>query len=146
MRKFVIIAVSVLLLSSCATTKNLYYWGSAMSGTTTYEKAFYKTTDKQSPQSICEMIAVYEKLVNTPGGLRQVPPPGICAEYGYLLLKPETAQIFRDNAKASQKSLFDTDDYDSLFKEKGKELLLKEIELYPESETFIKPLIQKLSE
>jgi len=115
-------------------------------GTSAYEKLAYRVYDKQTPKSLCDMIAIYEKMVSKPGGTRMVPPPGICAEYGYLLLQPDTAETFAKNAKSSQKNLFDTNDYAALFHEKGKELLLMEIEYYPESEKFIRPLIQKLAE
>ena len=83
-------------------------------------------------------------MVTNPGGTRQVPPPGICAEYGYLLLQPETADTFMNNATSAQKKLFLSQDYNALFLERGKEMLEKEIEYYPESAKFIRPLIKKL--
>ena len=42
-------------------------------------------TDKENPKVICKVIEMYENLLAYPGGLRQVPPPGICAEYAYIL-------------------------------------------------------------
>ena len=73
-----------------------------------------------------------------------MPPPGICAEYGYMLLIPENATIFTEHATAMQRKTFASGDYASFFPEKGKELLQKEIELYPESAKFIAPLIERL--
>lgn len=86
---------------------------------------------------------MYEDMVSNPGGKRMIPPPGICAEFGYLLLQPETAQIFAEYATYSQKNKFEYSDYSISFPEKGKKMLEKEIELYPESIKFIKPLIDK---
>lgn len=135
----------VVALSSCGMTNSLYYWGGTHSGTTAYESIAYQTYDKQTPKSICNLVAVYEEMVTKPGGTRQVPPPGICAEYGYLLLQPETAETFLNNATSAQKKLFQSEDYSAIFLERGKEMLLKEIELYPESAKFIEPLIKKLA-
>ena len=73
-----------------------------------------------------------------------MPPPGICAEYGYMLLIPENAEIFAKHATSSQKKTFSSTDYAAFFPEKGKELMLKEVELYPESAKFISPLIERL--
>ena len=137
---------AALLLSSCGTTvETLYSWGGYQNGTTAYENLAYLSYDKQSPQSICGLVAVYENMVSHPGGSRRVPPPGICAEYGYLLLQPGTAETFTQNASSSQKSLFGSSDYAVLFREKGQEMLEKEVEYYPESARFIEPLIKKLA-
>ena len=144
MKKSIVVLAAVVLLSSCGVTNSLYYWGGTQNGTTAYENLAYQSYDKQTPKSICNLVAVYENMVTKPGGSRQVPPPGICAEYGYLLLQPETAETFLNNATASQKKLFKTDDYGALFLERGQEMLQKEIELYPESAKFIEPLIKKL--
>ena len=145
MKKELVLMLSVLMLSSCGMTSTLYYWGGTQNGTTAYENLAYQSYDKQTPKSICDLVVVYEKMVSNPGGTRQVPPPGICAEYGYLLLQPETAETFLNNATYTQKQLFKTDNYSVLFQERGKEMLEKEIELYPESARFIKPLIKKLA-
>ncbi len=145
MKKVLVLMLSVLMLSSCGMTSTLYYWGGTQNGTTAYENLAYQSYDKQTPKSICDLVVVYERMVSNPGGTRQVPPPGICAEYGYLLLQPETAETFLNNATYTQKQLFKTDNYSVLFQERGKEMLEKEIELYPESARFIKPLIKKLA-
>lgn len=145
-RSAIVMIVAAMALSSCGvTTSSLYYWGGVRNGTTAYEDLAYRSYDKQTPKSICDLVAVYENMVSHPGGLRQVPPPGICAEYGYLLLQPGTASTFMENATSSQKKLFHTDDYGALFREKGQRMLEKEIEYYPESAKFIEPLIKKLA-
>lgn len=145
MNKTLILTLVVAALSSCGTTKSLYYWGGSQKGATAYENLAYQSYDKQTPKSICNLVAVYENMVARPGGTRQVPPPGICAEYGYLLLQPETAKTFLDNATFAQKRLFESNDYETLFFERGKEMLRKEVELYPESARFVEPLIRKLA-
>ena len=113
-------------------------------GATTYENLAYKNYDKQTPESLCKLICMYEDIVSNPGGMRKMPPPGICAEYGYMLLIPENAYIFAEHATSMQKRTFSSTDYASFFPERGKEMMLMEIELYPESAKFIAPLIERL--
>jgi hypothetical protein len=43
-----------------------------------------------------------------------------------------------------QKRTFAATDYASFFPERGKEMMQKEVELYPESAKFVTPLIEKL--
>jgi hypothetical protein len=107
-----------------------------------YDEAAYAYYDKQSPQAICDLIMVYEDMVNNPGGSRQVPPPGVCAEYGYLLLTPDIDQIFASTATPRQRKMMSRTD----FYQYGLELMQKEIELYPESAQFIKPLVDRAKE
>ena len=71
-------------------------------------------------------------------------PPGIYAEYGYLLLQPATADAFLNHATAKQRKLFKSSDFGTFFPEHGVEMLQKEIEHYPESEKFIKPLLERI--
>ena len=144
MRKLLILSVVTFCLTSCGLTSSLYYWGGVQNGATTYVNLAYRNYDKQTPESLCRLICMYEDIVSNPGGSRKMPPPGICAEYGYMLLIPQNATIFAEHATAMQKKTFDSGDYASLFPEKGKELLNREIELYPESAKFIAPLIERL--
>ena len=144
MKKLLILSIVTFCLTSCGFTSSLYYWGGTQNGATTYENLAYRNYDKQTPESLCKLICMYEDIVSNPGGSRKMPPPGICAEYGYMLLIPENATIFAEHASAMQKRIFDSGDYASFFPEKGKSLLQKEIELYPESAKFIAPLIERL--
>lgn len=144
MKRLLILALFSLAMTSCGVSSSLYYWGDVQNGATTYENLTYMNYDKQTPESICKLICMYEDIVNHPGGTRGVPPPGICAEYGYMLLVPENAVIFAEHATAMQKSIFTSGDYTSYFPERGKELLQKEMELYPESASFIASLIERL--
>lgn len=137
-----VLLASGLLLTACGPSAQvLYYWGGESNGVTEYERASYYTADKQSPESICQMLAMYEKLVSNPGGWRKLPPPGICAEYAWLLIQPETAEMFEKHATARQKSLVGPV---SGFSDRSRELFEMEMRYYPESVTFIKPLAEKL--
>ncbi|MCQ2183128.1 MAG: DUF4810 domain-containing protein [Bacteroidales bacterium] len=153
MRKSLILLASVLLLSSCGTLFNngggngsLYNWGYVDSrGTTDYERLAYRDYKKQSPEAMCALLVAYEEMVAHPGGTRMVPPPGICAEYAFILLQPETAVNFLEYATDSQKKVFENaGDYSSYFQAKGKELFEREMELYPESAVFIGPIVKKI--
>lgn len=145
MKKLFIFITLTILLNSCGAPKTLYYWGGTKNGTTVYENLAYKDYKTQTPEATCQLVCAYENMVTNPGGSRNVPPPGICAEYGYLLLMPETAEIFTENATKSQKQQFSRTDYSVFFPELGKQLLQKELEYYPESKQFIEPLIKRLA-
>lgn len=146
MKKLFLISGIVLMFTSCAAPK-LYYWGS-MPGreTSRYEEFAYQNYDDQTPESICDLICVYEDMVKNPGGTRKVVPPGICAEYGFLLLQPNTAEAFEKSANNRQRKIFSTTDYVTFFPQYGITMIQKEIELYPESATFINPLLKRLKE
>ena len=144
MKRILTLALVSFVLTSCGMPTSLYYWGGVQNGATPYENLAYQNYDKQTPESICKLICMYEDMVTYPGGTRRVPPPGICAEYGYMLLIPENAVIFAEHATAMQRRSFASTDYAAFFAEKGKEMLQKEIELYPESAKFITPLIERL--
>jgi hypothetical protein len=146
-KTILLIAVGGLLLVSCG-SQRLYYWGSSSmfdKGTTRYENLAYRNYDQQSPESLCELICLYEDMVTNPGGTRGVVPPGICAEYGYLLLQPSTAEVFEQHATRNQRRHFSATSYGTLFASRGEEMLKKEMELYPESAAFIAPLLKKLT-
>ena len=150
MRKVLLLGVVALALASCETTnQNLYDWGSARSNSnsndgTLYEQSFYRYYDLQAPENLCNLLCAYDEIINNPGGARNVPPPGICAEYGYLLLSPGTAETFSSNATEWQKERFNTADFTTQFRELGLLMFQKEMEFYPESATFIKPILERL--
>ena len=114
-------------------------------GTTRYEQLAYRNYDKQTPESICALVVLYEDMVSHPGGVRKTVPPGICAEYGFLLLQEGTAATFEQHATRKQKRAFRSEDYGALFAARGEEMLKKEMELYPESAKFIGPLLKRLT-
>ena len=81
----VVLAAGLLLTACGPTAQILYNWGGEYDGVTEYERLAYRSSATESPESLCSMLVMYERLVNNPGGWRQVPPPGICAEYAWLL-------------------------------------------------------------
>lgn len=144
MKRLLLLAL-VLATSSCGVSSSLYYWGGGSNGATLYESLTYRHYDKHTPKDICKLICVYEDMVSNPTGTRKVPPPGICAEYAYLISQPEVVMTFMENAQSSQKRVFKTEDLAAFFPERAKELFEMEMRLYPESATFIIPLLDKLS-
>lgn len=144
--KHIVCLFTIICLASSCGVSTLYYWGGTQNGATAYENLAYKDYKTQTPEAMCKLICVYQDMVSNPKGIRNMPPPGICAEYGYLLLQPDTANIFAEYATSSQRTYFDSSDFTEIFPELGKELLQKEITYYPESSRFITPLIEKLTQ
>ena len=144
-KRFALLLTVGLLLGACGPTAEvLYNWGGTSDGVTQYERMAYRTSAKQSPESICAMLVMYEQLVSRPGGWRQVPPPGICAEYAWLLAQPETATIFADHATNRQKTALGYSP--AQFQDRSRELFEMEMRYYPESILFIKPLAARISQ
>lgn len=112
MRKLFIIVGCVTALSSCTTQKSLYSWYDS-------EDATYTYTKRGTDETLAQAMAQYEKVISKQQGIRKVVPPGVNAEYGYLL-------------------------YKSGKKEEGLALLKAEISAYPESEKFISRIIKQL--
>jgi hypothetical protein len=112
MRKLFIAAICVIAFTSCATQKSLYTWYDS-------EDATYKYTKRGTEELLTKAMAQYEKVISKQKGIRKVVPPGVNAEYGYLLYKAGK-------------------------KEEGLALLKAEIKAYPESETFISRIIKQL--
>lgn len=149
MRRIFLLLLAAFAIVSCGVEKAygpLYYWGGSAGSASVYEDLTYNDYKKQSPEALCKFVCAYEDMIKNPGGSRQIPPPGICAEYGYLLLQPDTATKFIKTATPAQMAVFGSvTDFDAVFAEKGRELLEMEIKYYPESATFILPLLKRLS-
>ena len=115
MKKLFFISICVLSLASCTTTqKPLYSWYNY--DTTSY--TYLKNSDEKSVQ---ELLKTYETIIQKQQGSRQTPPPGIYADYGFLLLQANRT-------------------------EQGKEMLLKEMALYPESTIFIERILKLMGQ
>ena len=143
LKKLVLFLAAGLLLTACGPTAQiLYNWGGESEGVTKYERLSYRSSAKQSPESVCSLLVLYEQMVSHPGGLRQVPPPGICAEYAWLLAQPETAIAFTEHATAKQKTALGFTE--AQFQQRSRDLFEMEMRLYPESVKFIKPLAERL--
>lgn len=104
--------VATLSFTSCNTTKNLYSWHD-------YEDMTYKYSKRQTDELQVKVLEQYKKVMDHQKGVRGVVPPGLYAEYGFLLYK---------TGKQAE----------------GIEFLKKEISLYPESETYISRIIKQL--
>ena len=112
MKKIIYFSISLFLLCSCTSQRKLYSWGKYQ--TTSYN--YLKNSDEKATQ---ELVKTYQGIIEKQTGSRGVVPPGIYADYGFLLLQiNKTAE--------------------------GKEMLLKEIALYPESKVFIDRILTKL--
>lgn len=110
MNKLFVLLIPVTLLASCTSTKSLYSWSK-------YDISSYDYLKNNDEKSSQELIKNYQVIIAKQKGLRQVVPPGIYADYGFILLQ-------------SGKN------------EEGNAMLEKEIALYPESKIFIDRIIK----
>ena len=98
--------LSALILAGCATTDTTFYWGN-------YSETLYdlkKSPDEKTLKAHSDQLLLI--ITEAPNKNRRV-PPGVYAEYGYILLK---------QGKEAE----------------GMGYLDKEMDLYPESDVFIK--------
>lgn len=112
MKKLFMAFALVVCFCSCSTTNNLYSWYG-------YEDATYQFSKRQTEELKEKVLAQYQRLIKEQKGARGVVPPGMYAEYGYLLYKTGK-------------------------KEEGIGFLKQEIEQYPESEKYISRIIKQL--
>ena len=108
----VAVIAAMFAVSSCTTTKMLYSWYD-------YEDATYQYSKKSTEELQVKVLEQYKKITEKQRGVRGVVPPGMYAEYGYLLYKTGK-------------------------KDEGLAFLKKEVELYPESDTYISRIIKQL--
>ena len=113
MKNLIIAALGVCALSSCTVTdKSLYSWYD-------YENTTYQYNKKHTDELKVKVLEQYDKVSTKQKGTRGVVPPGLYAEYGFMLCNTGK-------------------------KEEGLEYLKKEIESYPESEKYISRIIKQL--
>lgn len=112
MKKIIAFISLVSFFASCAPS-NLYYWGK-------YDQATYQFNKTQTEESRVKLLSTYEDIIkNKAKSLSKEVPPGIYADYGYLLI--QDGQIA-----------------------KGKEMLEKELSIYPESKKMVEYILKKL--
>ena len=111
-KQTVIAAALAAALSSCGATGSLYSWHD-------YEDAAYQYGKRTTDKSKQHVLRQYRLMAEKQDGLRGTPPPGLNAEYGYLL-------------------------YTTGRRQEGLELMKKETALYPESEKYISRIIKQL--
>lgn len=114
MKKIIYTFFSAVLLTSCTANQNLYSWSN-------YEDASYTHLKNSTDESARELIKNYQKIIEKQKGTRQSVPPGIYADYGFILLQMNKT-------------------------EEGKTMLQKEIESYPESKIFIDRILNMLEQ
>ena len=102
-----------LLAMSCGSTQ-LYSWYN-------YQSDYYHYLKNADENSQTRLTETYQKIIDRQRESRGVVPPGIYADYGWLLLQ---------NGKS----------------EEGKAMLMKEVELYPESEVFVGSLLKRYAQ
>ena len=117
-RNNLLLIIVLFLISSCAPPTSLYTWGSKKKYD--YLKASYNYLKVSDEESTIALKASYEDIIEKQKGTRKTVPPGIYADYGFLLV-----------------SINET--------EKGIEMLKREIILYPESTIFITRILNMLN-
>lgn len=110
--KLLTILIPALFVMSCASQKGLYSWHD-------YSTRYYSYIKNADERSFEELTNTYQEIIDNQTGSREVVPPGIYADYAYLLL---------ENGKT----------------EEAKAMFEKEIELYPESAVFIKNILARI--
>ncbi|MCR5762845.1 MAG: DUF4810 domain-containing protein [Treponema sp.] len=86
-----------------------------------YQNKSYKYLKKNDESSYKSLIQCYESIISNQKFGRKAVPPGIYADYGWALIKSGN-------------------------KERGIEMLKKEMELYPESSIFINRILKRFSD
>lgn len=109
-----LIIAPAIIYSSCSTNRTLYSWYD-------YEKISYIYTKKNTEENRGYALEEYKKVIDHQVSLRKTVPPGIYAEYGYML-------------------------YKSGRKKEGLKYIKEEAKLYPESEKYISKLIKQLEQ
>ena len=121
-----------------------------------YSGSLYQCYKTQTPETYGNLYRACSMLLEHPGGKRGVPPPGLCAEYGYLLILPETPAYLveyynnPENFTAEDQEKMAGTDWSMVFtvealKAKALELFQKEMDLYPESAPFMEIIIKNLN-
>lgn len=106
-------AIIILLMSSCSMRPAMYYWSK-------YNTAAFNYVANPNTKNAKALTDEYAKLIKKQVGSRHAVPPGVYADYGYLLIK---------SGRVTE----------------GKEMMQKEITLYPESKPFIERAITQLN-
>lgn len=110
MKKNLTLIFFVVLFASCTTTKPLYTWSK-------YDISSYNYLKNNNENTTQELIDNYKAIIAKQKGTRHEVPPGIYADYGFILLQLG-------------------------YYEEGNTMLEKEIKLYPESKIFIDRIIK----
>ena len=113
-RKLLFTLCLPLMVVSCTTQKNLYNWRG-------YQEASYQYMKTNTEQDLEKLLVRYQYLIDNQKGGRTVVPPGIYADYGFLLVKQGRV-------------------------EEGIKLMKMEVALYPESAVFVERIIKRIED
>lgn len=108
----VVLALLALAATSCSSNKTLYSWYN-------YEDIVYQYSKNPNEKLQAKVLDQYNMVTEHQRGLRATVPPGLYAEYGFLLYKTGK-------------------------KDEGLKMMKQEIALYPESEMYISRIIKQL--
>lgn len=79
MRTLFALVSGIILLCGCSTTEtSLYSWYD-------YEGAIYRYSKKATPELRDKLLQEYRRIIDRQHGVRRTVPPGMYAEYGFLL-------------------------------------------------------------
>lgn len=106
------LAFAALAATSCVSSPQLYSWYG-------YEDAVYTNYKKPTEKSQEHVLQQYRAVIEKQKGTRATVPPGLYAEYGFLLYKTGK-------------------------KEEGLNYMKQEKALYPESDAYISRIIKQL--
>ena len=79
-KRILFIGACLLALSSCGTIDSLYSWYD-------YEDTTYQYSKKSTEELQAKVLEQYQKIIEQQRGSRGVVPPGLYAEYGYMLYR-----------------------------------------------------------
>ena len=88
MKKVLLIFFSFLMISffvGCATQEPLYYWGN-------YSRTLYNYKKLPKEENLTAHKACLVKIISESNTRNKKTPPGVCCEYGYILLKEGKTQ------------------------------------------------------
>lgn len=111
MKKLIALGFGLFLIS-CSAPKTLYSWEK-------YDSNSYSYLKKSDEKSTEKLIETYQKMIKKQNGTRHMVPPGLYADYGFVLIQNNRI-------------------------EEGKTMLQQEIDLYPESKIFIDRIFKML--
>jgi len=111
-KTLIILSLTSLMMVSCVQQKTLYNWGKIQE--TSYQYMKYGTE-----KDLEKLLKTYQYAIDNQKKGRMTVQPGICADYGFLLIKQGEV-------------------------EKGLKFMKMEIALYPESAVFIEQIIKRI--
>jgi hypothetical protein len=82
---YIILFLMISFIVGCATQEPLYYWGN-------YSQTLYKYKKLPKEDSLAAHKACLVNIIEESNKRNKKTPPGVCCEYGYILLKEGKTQ------------------------------------------------------